>query len=228
MQYLQLVCNVAGGVLEQLQETQRHQVMIARMKECVDVNVAINEAKTLPELEQRVKHLLGNFFSVYTVRVLFYDEKTDELLISSAQMKQKGVSRIGLDKGVVGLCAKRQAIVHVANISHHPYMDTYADGLLRGGRPVGADAAMLVGPLVVEYVEGNRLLGIVQLLERKKNDGSKASSEFSAEEQNLFSHILRVLACVVWRTYQVQEISNEPSAGGSSRKAGGLEALLAG
>lgn len=211
LMYLQLVCNVAGGVLEQLKDGALKQRLLDRMHSCVDVSGAINQARSLPDFEQRVKHLLGEFFGVTTVRVLFYDSETNELLISSAQMRRKGVSKLPLDKGVVGLCAKRQAVVHVANISHHPYIDATADGLQRTGRPVAAEAAMLVGPLVIESVEGSRLVGVVQLLERQKKNGPVDVAEkddgFSAEEQNLFTQLLRVCAQAAWRTYKVQELT---------------------
>lgn len=211
LMYLQLVCNVAGGVLEQLKDGALKQRLLDRMHSCVDVSGAINQARSLPDFEQRVKHLLGNFFGVTTVRVLFYDSETNELLISSAQMRRKGVSKLPLDKGVVGLCAKRQAVVHVANISHHPYIDAIADGLQRTGRPVAAEAAMLVGPLVIESVEGSRLVGVVQLLERQKKntpaDVADKDDGFSAEEQNLFTQLLRVCAQAAWRTYKVQELT---------------------
>jgi GAF domain-containing protein len=237
MMTLQLVCNVAGGILEQLKVFQQKERLLDRMRDCVEVAVSINQAKSLPDFEQRVKHLLGDFFQVTSVRVLFYDEESQELLISSAQMKRKGVSKVRLDKGVVGICAKRQlqsppppnmGVVHVSNISHHPYMDSAADGLQRSGRPISADAAMLLGPLVVEQPEGVRLVGVVQLLERKKKHTHGATDQgldgFSYEEQNLFQQILRICGHVAWRTYKVQDLAAQVNGG----QPVGLAHLLAG
>jgi len=216
LMYLQMVCNVAGGIMEQLKDAEKKSKLLDRMRSCVDVTVAINQARSLPDFEQRVKHLLGNFFAVNTVRVLFYEIDTDELLISSAQMRRKGLSRLGLDKGVVGLCAKKQQVVHVANISHHPYIDAAADGLQRSGRPISSESSMLVGPLVIENVEGPRLVGVVQLLERRKvkdtereAQSEKKGEEFSQEEQSLFTQLLRVCAQAAWRTYLVQELTGK-------------------
>lgn len=218
MMYLQLVCTVAGGILEQLKRADAKQRLLDRMRACVDVAVGINKARSLSDFEQRVKHQMSTFFTVQTVRVLFYDAEAEELLVSSAQMRRKGVANVRLDKGVVGLCAKRQAVIHVANISHHPYIDAAADGLQRTGRPVGADAAMLCGPLIVDYDEGGKLIGVVQLLERRKktNMGEQEyNSEFSNEEQSLFQQLLRVCAHAAWRTFRVQDLSAQVSTGQS-------------
>lgn len=203
--------------MEQLKDAEKTERSLDRMRTCVDIAVAINQARSLPDFEQRVKHLLGNFFAVNTVRVLFYEADTNELLISSAQMRRKGLSRLGLDKGVVGLCAKKQQVVHVANISHHPYIDAAADGLQRSGRPISSESSMLVGPLVIENVEGPRLVGVVQLLERRKvketereaAQSEKKGEEFSTEEQSLFTQLLRVCAQAAWRTYLVQELTGK-------------------
>jgi GAF domain-containing protein len=229
LMYLQLLCNVAGGTLEQLKVVERKQRLLDHMRTCVNVSVAINQARSLPDFEQRVKHELGNFFAVTTVRVLFFEEETQELLISSAQMKRKGVSRLSMDKGVVGLCAKRQAVIHVANISHYPYMDAAADGLQRTGRPISAEASMLVGPLVIEQAAGVRLVGVVQLLERKKRITSNSpdaepGNDFSTEDQELFKQILPVCANVAWRTFRVQDLEAQAAEG----KPAGMAHLLAG
>jgi len=227
LMHLQMVCTVAGGILEQVKDSESKQSLLDRMHACVDVSVAINQARSLPDFEQRVKHLLGKFFGVTTVRVLFFEPETNELLISSAQMGRKGLSRLSLEKGVVGLCAKRQQVVHVTNISHHPYIDAAADGLQRSGRPISSEASTLVGPLVIESVEGARLVGVVQLLERKKVKNAAPESaqgeEFTSEEQSLFNQLLRVCAQAAWRTLRVQQltaqVNNDPS---------GLEHMLAG
>lgn len=231
LMYLQLVCNVAGGVLHQLKEIEGKHRLLEKMRSCVDVSVAINQARTLPDFEQRVKHLLGNFFSVSTVRVLFYDDTTNELLISSAQTRRTGLAKLSIEKGVVGLCAKRMAVVNVANISHHPYIDAAADGLQRSGRPVSSEASMLVGPLVVDNVEEPKLVGVVQLLERRRHKavagergrGDGHGEEFTAEEQTLFAQMLRVCAQAAWRTFKVQELTAQMNG-----SPAGLVHMLAG
>jgi len=230
LMYLQLVCNVAGGVLHQLKEIEGKHRLLEKMRSCVDVSVAINQARTLPDFEQRVKHMLGNFFSVSTVRVLFFDDTTNELLISAAQMKRTWVTKLSLEKGVVGLCAKRMAVVNVGNISHHPYIDAASDGLQRSGRPVSSEASMLVGPLVVDNVEEPKLVGVVQLLERRrhkavageKGRGDGHGEEFSSEEQTLFAQMLRVCAQAAWRTFKVQELTAQLSGSPAT-----LESMLA-
>mmetsp|Transcript_28082 Transcript_28082/g.61304 ORF Transcript_28082/g.61304 Transcript_28082/m.61304 type:complete len:648 (-) Transcript_28082:167-2110(-) len=216
---LQLACNVASGLLQQLERLEYKSRVLHKMSGCVEAVVAMNKCRSLPDFEQRVKHLFGMLFSVNLVRVLFFDEETGNLLISSvqvAQPKRKQVVEIELDKGIVGLCAKRRQIVHIANISQHPYVDMFADGLNRSGRPVNPQASMLCGPLVVDYDEGSRLVGVIQLLERsRKVADASAWGEFSPEEQRMFEQLLRVCAHVVWRTFQVQELSAKLE--GSSR-----------
>jgi uncharacterized protein YigA (DUF484 family) len=231
LMYLQLVCNVAGGILEQVKQNESKVKLLDRVRSCVDISVAINQARSLPDFEQRVKHLIGQFFNVTTVRVLFYEPETNELLISSAQMKRKGVSRLCLDKGVVGHCATRQTLVNVSNISHHPYIDACADGLQRSGRPVASDAAMLVGPMVIETVDGPRLVGLIQLLERKRQKSGKApppqgaqtGEEFTQDEVSLFTQLLRTSSQTAWRTLQVEELTAQVNNGHS-----GLIHMLAG
>jgi len=51
-----------------------------RIQGCVDVAVAVNKARSLPDFEQRVKHLLGTFFNVNTIRVLFFDTESQTFL----------------------------------------------------------------------------------------------------------------------------------------------------
>lgn len=209
LMYLQLVCNIAGGILEQMRDAELKQQALKQMRSCVDVAVAINQAMSLADFEQRTKYHFGNFFAVTTARVLFYDSETDELISSSAQMNQKGITRLRLDKGVVGLCAKKQTLIHVANIAQHPYIDSAADGLLRTGQRVPSGASMLAGPMLVDSSNGPKLVGVVQLLEKRKQKSGMAEvdSDFSTEEQNLFSQLLRVCSAVAYRIYTVQDLT---------------------
>jgi len=209
--YLQLVCSLAASSLFYIERLENRAQMVERQRACVEVAVAVNKARSLADFEQRIKHLLGPFFGANIVRVLFFDADNQKLLMPCAQMRRKDYMALSVEKGVVGLCAKRKAVVCVPNISQHPFVDAVADGLQRSGRPVAANSAMLCGPLLVEADEGSEgggLLGVVQLLERKKKNGGGAlGSEFSPEEQELFQQLLQVFAHAGWRTLKVQELA---------------------
>lgn len=208
--YLQLVCSVAASSLYYIERLDNRAHMLERQRACVEVAVAVNKARNLADFEQRIKHLLGPFFGANIVRVLFYDADNQKLLMPCAQMRRKDYQSLSIDKGVVGLCAKKKTVISVSNISQHPYVDAVADGLQRSGRPVAANSAMLCGPLHVEADEGidqGGLLGVVQLLERKKKLANSAmGSEFSSEEQSLFQQLLQVFAHAGWRALKAQEL----------------------
>jgi len=203
---LQLVCNMAGGILEQSDHMEQQQAIVDRMQEMVEVAVAINRPRTLPDFEQRAKNLLASFFDVNVVRVLFYSKETDKLLISSANMRRRDVSTptsFSLDQGIVGMCAKKLQVIHTPNVSQLPYVDAAADGLQKsGGRLVNAHAAMLCGPMVVECEDRSELLGILQLLEKNKK-----KQDFSAEDKSMFEYFLSVCAHIASRTLEVQRLT---------------------
>jgi len=223
--YLQLACTAAAGTLAEIERIKQRQRGVDRMRTCMEVAVEVNKARSLPDFEQRAKHLLSTFFNVNTVRLFFYDPGTNTLLNSSAQLRKKEPTSFKLDTGIVGLCARRQQVMHIPNISQHPYIDAAVDGLHRTGRPVGAHASMLVGPLIIDAADnvglesgqgggGPLLLGVAQLLERKKKpssgvvkegQGGAAEGEFTVEEQDLFKQLLRVCTYSAWRTLKVQE-----------------------
>eukprot|EP00747_Dinoflagellata_sp_TGD_P169020 gnl/TRDRNA2_/TRDRNA2_196839_c0_seq1.p1 gnl/TRDRNA2_/TRDRNA2_196839_c0~~gnl/TRDRNA2_/TRDRNA2_196839_c0_seq1.p1 ORF type:complete len:655 (+),score=111.92 gnl/TRDRNA2_/TRDRNA2_196839_c0_seq1:50-2014(+) len=207
---LQLVCHIAGGILEQRERLGQTHRLVDRMQSCTDVTVAVNKAKSLPDFEQRVKHMLSNFFGVSVVRVLLFNVETQELIISKAQMHRGSAMSIGIGRGVCGMCAKRQQVIHIANVSQHPYVDQIADGLHRPGKQIALDAAMLVGPLVLDSEEGHQLLGVVQLLERTRKATNATEDElgtdFSIEDQSIFGQLLQVCAHAAWRTLKVQEL----------------------
>jgi len=124
-----------------------------------------------------------------------------------------------IDKGIIGLCARRQQVINVADIGLHPYCDAAADGIQRTGRPVNAHAAMLCGPLLIDSDDGDHgssnLLGVVQLLERKKRKGGEpeaggggtSPTEFSLEDEALFKELLSVCAHAAWRTREIRKLS---------------------
>merc|ERR1719221_1275119 len=99
-------------------------------------------------------------------------------------------------------------MIHVPQISQEPHVDPQADGLQRGGKPVSAQASMLVGPMLVDddqVSQGrNRLVGVVQLLERKK--GFDAAG-FTYEEQELFQLLLGTCTQAAKKTLKVQELT---------------------
>eukprot|EP00812_Abedinium_dasypus_P009026 NODE_2745_length_884_cov_227.025332.p1 GENE.NODE_2745_length_884_cov_227.025332~~NODE_2745_length_884_cov_227.025332.p1 ORF type:complete len:234 (+),score=84.33 NODE_2745_length_884_cov_227.025332:3-704(+) len=213
---LQLACCMAASTLEHFERAEQLNRALDRMRQCIDIVVAVNKARSLTDFEQRLKHLLSSFFDVKVVRVLFFNPDTEELLVSSAQTRRRGCTSIGLSKGVVGLCAKKRQMIHIVDISLHHHVDPVADGLKQGGRAVAPDASMLCGPLAVDSDEGSRLVGVVELLERSRKKGAvvsppngdcggEAERGFPAEEQALFQQILRVCAHAAWRTYLVQE-----------------------
>uniref|UniRef100_A0A7S4VC91 GAF domain-containing protein n=1 Tax=Alexandrium monilatum TaxID=311494 RepID=A0A7S4VC91_9DINO len=205
--HMQMVCNLAASSLFYIERLEQREHMLERQRACVEVAIAINKARNLADFEQRLKHLLGPFFSANTVRILFYDSDNQRLLMPSAAMRRKDYLALSLDRGIVGLCAKKRAIVNVPNVSHHPFVDAMADGIQRSGRPVASNAPTMCGPLVVEADEGNEtggFLGVVQLLERRKK---VAEGEFSSQEQELFRQLLQVFAHVGWRALKTQELA---------------------
>merc|ERR1719336_866318 len=186
---------MAAGLLLQNERIMDRQRGVDRMRACMDVAVEVNKARSLQDFEQRVKHLFGTFFNVGSVRLLFYDSER-KCLLSSAQVRRKEPTAFGLEKGIVGLSARKMQVMHIASISQNPYVDPAADGLQRTGRPVGANASMLCGPLLGDSDHGglgeSTLLGVVQLLEKRRKTSSEGtantstSGEFSQEEQSLF------------------------------------------
>lgn len=189
--YLQLLCSFMGGVLLHIERLDNRAKIVDRTKSIMEGAIDVNKAKTLADFEQRVKHLFSSFFSVSTIRVLFFDPDNRSLLISSSQMRKKGTTSINMTKGILGQCAHKQQVINIPDIHQNPFVDPIADGLQRKGRPVGKHAAMLVGPVLVESSErsGQELLGVVQLLEKKRRaaDGSTQPSEFLPDEQHLFN-----------------------------------------
>eukprot|EP00811_Abedinium_folium_P027149 NODE_4081_length_1939_cov_4.811258.p1 GENE.NODE_4081_length_1939_cov_4.811258~~NODE_4081_length_1939_cov_4.811258.p1 ORF type:complete len:624 (-),score=187.75 NODE_4081_length_1939_cov_4.811258:68-1885(-) len=215
-QFLQIACCMAAGALEQFERVEQLNRGLDRMRQCTDIFVAVNKARSLTDFEQRLKHLLSSFFDVKVVRVLFLNPDTEELLVSSAQSRRKGCTSFSLSKGIVGLCAKKRQMIHLVDISLHHNVDAAADGLRQGSRSVAADASMLCGPLAVDSDDGSRLVGVVELLERSKKKGATVTPPngggggevergFPQEEQTLFLQILRVCAHAAWRTYLVQD-----------------------
>lgn len=211
----QLVGQLAGGLLEQFERIEQEHAVLERMRGFIEVVVAVSHATSLSDFEQRVKHWLGGFFKVTMVRVLFWSQETQQLIVSasqSSQLRRKECVEIPIDRGVVGRCAKRRAAMHVSNVSSHPYVDAVADGLRRSGQQAAmSDAAMLCGPMLLEDgAPDSSLLGVVQLLQRAKHSTTDSSApvsrDFSTEEQGLFQHIVRVCAYAAWRTIRIQQL----------------------
>eukprot|EP00440_Ansanella_granifera_P071233 gb/GFBE01077313.1/.p1 GENE.gb/GFBE01077313.1/~~gb/GFBE01077313.1/.p1 ORF type:complete len:654 (+),score=142.17 gb/GFBE01077313.1/:1-1962(+) len=211
--FLQLLCGLVGGVLVYIEKLEQRAKLVDRTRAVMEVAINVNKAKTLADFEQRVKHLFSGFFSVNTIRVIFYDPETGNLMISSSQMRRKGAVSIPVTKGILGQCAMKRQVVNVPDISQNPYVDPIVDGLQRSGRPVGTNASMLVGPMLVDSTreeKGGDLVGLVQLLEKKRRnqqDGSTQSSDFTVDEQTLFQQLLVVCSHAGSRTIKVQQLS---------------------
>lgn len=226
--YLQLLCGMVGGILLNIQQLQQRTIIVERNRSCIDSAVLVNKAKSIADFEQRVKHLLGSFFKVNTIRVLFYDPETDSLLLSSSQMRKKGCMAIPITKGIVGQCAQKRQMMFVNDLASNPWVDAVADGLQTTRQSAAGHSGMLVGPMLVdetepsspvssqaranvvsESTEGSALFGVVQLLEQKKGrantDGSAGG--FQHEELVLFQQLLRVCAYAGSRTLKVQQLS---------------------
>jgi hypothetical protein len=206
---MQLLCSIAGGLLVQLERLVQRDRVCDRMKDCLLVAESVNKALNVRDFEHSVKHLFGNFFGVNTVRVLFFDDESQRLLSSPGTARKRDCTAIGIDKGIVGLCARKQQLIHVASLHQDHHVDAQADGLQRSGRPVSMQASMLVGPLLLDSDQvsqgRNRLVGVVQLLERKKSsDGA-----FSQEEQELFQLLLGACTQAARKTLKVQELGNK-------------------
>eukprot|EP00930_Biecheleria_cincta_P020039 TRINITY_DN15145_c0_g1_i3.p1 TRINITY_DN15145_c0_g1~~TRINITY_DN15145_c0_g1_i3.p1 ORF type:complete len:660 (+),score=99.58 TRINITY_DN15145_c0_g1_i3:42-1982(+) len=229
--YLQLVSGVVGGILVHIEKCAERRQQAIRTQAIMDGAVNVSKARSLADFEQRVRQLFTNFFSVNTIRVLIYDKESHMLLISSSQMGRKGCLSISISKGILGQCVQKRQVVNVNDVTTNPYVDPISDGLQRSGKPVVAHAAMLVGPMIVENSQseeriGSELVGVVQLLEKKKRstiDGSIQISEFTPEEQMLFSQLLSVCSNAGARTIMVQQLQAK-----LTNTAHSLTALLSG
>lgn len=209
--YLQLLCAFIGGVLLHIERLDNRAKIVDRTRAIMEGAIDVNKARTLADFEQRVKHLFSGFFSVNTIRVLFFDHDSRCLLISSSQMRKKGTTTISITKGILGQCAQKKQVINIPDIHQNPFVDPIADGLQRNGRPVNTHAAMLVGPMLVEASSdrGHELLGVVQLLEKKRRaiDGSTQPSDFTPDEQQLFNQLLTVCSHAGSRTIKVQQLT---------------------
>merc|ERR1712224_1115747 len=93
------------------------------------------------------------------------------LLLSAAQQKAKEAKPLGMDKGIIGHCARSRELVHVPTITGSPYVDPATDGLHRPGRAVDPQGSMLCGPLLTDLDQTKesrvQFLGVVQIMDRK-------------------------------------------------------------
>lgn len=222
---MQLTCFVAGGLLAQVERAQQGQRSMGKLHTCMDIAIEVNKALSLHDFEQRTKHLLGDLFNVTSVRVLYYSEEQKQLFASPQTSRQESAS-FSLDKGVVGLVSRKLQVLHIPDISKNAFVDHFADGMQRPGRPMDSHASMLLGPLVFEPPVGSggktRLLGVVQVMERRRRPpaaqvgiggaspdaiSGPTYGEFTSEEQSLFGIMLRILAVVVLKIWKAQELS---------------------
>jgi hypothetical protein len=191
--WVQVVCNISGIHLANCQQSADHEQACDKLKNCIETSVNLLKAKSLRDYEQRLKGLFTAFFSVACVRLLFFDPADPtRLWISASQIKSNEPKAQSIEKGICGLCARQLAVQHIRVIASHPYLDNAADGMHRAGRAPNFKGSMLCGPLIVEpdqYKDpnhGNKLLGVIQIFDRKGNSGN-----FSSEDIQLFAQLLK-------------------------------------
>lgn len=222
--WLGLACSVAGGLLTQADRLHRRSEMCSRMKDCLEMAVNLNKAKSIRDFEQRMKHLFGFFFDVGFVRLLYYDEGSRRLFLSAAQQKSKEPRPQSMEKGIVGSCAKARQFQNVPVMARHPHLDPVADGLNRVARPINSQGSMLVGPLSTDADQsksgGPQFLGVVQIMDRKAQNlhqGPESSptkqgkrkeeakvGDFSKEEAEIFQQLLRTCAQALLRVLAIE------------------------
>mmetsp|Transcript_21671 Transcript_21671/g.50665 ORF Transcript_21671/g.50665 Transcript_21671/m.50665 type:complete len:635 (+) Transcript_21671:65-1969(+) len=213
---LQLACHVLGGVLEQHEVRVQQGEGFYQLQGCVEVAVALTKAPSLREFELQTTTLLANFFGVSRARVFFYSPESEELFITSPTLRRKGFYRASINEGIVGLCARRRQPVHVSDTLHHPYFSSIVDlQQASSEKRLKKNTAMLCAPLMLGTERGDgALLGIVQLLEKPRRNGSQ-SHDFSEEEEALFENLLQICSHVLWRLFKVEEaaakMSGQPS-----------------
>lgn len=243
--FLTLVCNIIASFLGFARLQEHRGVALLQTKECLHIAVELNQAKTILDLESRLKHLFGNFFNVSVVRLLFYDDKSKRLVLSAIHSKRKECTFFDVYKGIVGTCARKKELVHIPDLAKHEQADVIADGLLKGGAPIGARAACLCGPMMVpaedlicltgetagSFSPGEqRLLGVVQLIERVKpqkvtSAGVFMPGAFSPEDREYFKQLLEVCSSAALKVMQVQqlELAGAGLAGGIVRLLSSLQ-----
>ncbi|CAK0893449.1 unnamed protein product, partial [Prorocentrum cordatum] len=216
--WLALACNVAGGLLAQADRLHRRSEMCSRMKDCLEMAVNLNKAKSIRDFEQRMKHLFGFFFDVGFVRLLYYDEGSRRLSSCLRQQKSKEPKPQSMDKGIVGHCARTRQFQHVAVMARHQYLEPGADGLHRVGRTINSQGSMLCGPLVTDSDQsragGPQFLGVVQIMDRRaqnllsreaKSGKRKDVGDFSSEEADVFQQLLRTCAQALLRVLVMEK-----------------------
>mmetsp|Transcript_8844 Transcript_8844/g.19718 ORF Transcript_8844/g.19718 Transcript_8844/m.19718 type:complete len:618 (-) Transcript_8844:9-1862(-) len=220
---LQLACHVLGGVLEQHEARTTQVETFKKVRGAVNVAVALSKAPSLKEYELQTTTLLANFFNVSRARIFFYAAESEELFITSPILRRKGFSKATIQEGIVGLCARRRQPIHVSDTLHHPYFSSAVDlQQATSEKRLKKNTAMLCAPLMLDTSErgDSQLLGVVQLLERRRQSGSDATG-FTEEEEVLFERLLEISSHVLWRLYKAEEAAAKMSGQPSS-----LEQLL--
>mmetsp|Transcript_9792 Transcript_9792/g.17706 ORF Transcript_9792/g.17706 Transcript_9792/m.17706 type:complete len:630 (-) Transcript_9792:24-1913(-) len=216
---LQLACHVLGGVLEQHEARSRQVEELKKVKGAVNVAVALSKASSLKDFELETTTLLANFFNVSRARMFFYSAESEELFITSPILRRKGFCKASIHEGIVGLCARRRQPIHVSDTLYHPYFSGEVDlQQATSEKRLKKNTAMLCAPLMLDTTEKGageaQLLGVVQLLERKRQSGSDATG-FTEEEEVLFERLLEISSHVLWRLYKAEEaaakLSGQPS-----------------
>lgn len=278
---IQLLCGTAAGILDLRRRVDVVRAVQSRSRQCLAITAEVHGVHNLSEFEGRVKLLATKFFNVATARLCFYDADSQELVTSTirgrrcedgqpgphghheglpslAAVGRRSLTRFSVRHGVVGRCARKQAVVHLERVMASPFISETADGVDINGRE--GEVNMLAGPMVARFADGSsQVVGVLQLLDKKRRPlddplaaleqpevagmggqqprGEAAASAagmsapslicdpFTAEDQDFFAEVLRILGLAALRTVQAQH--SEAVVGGGVSALKGLDRLLA-
>ncbi|CEM20090.1 unnamed protein product [Vitrella brassicaformis CCMP3155] len=135
-----------------------------RLAECLELAALLEASTTLADLEETIKRTFVTFFRVKRVRVLFWYDRENCLLLSPAQhysallpsaVNKQRLSffdidpmldastnlparrrppRLAADRGLIGQAVKRREIILSSDLTLDPYLDPTVDGVARRGK----------------------------------------------------------------------------------------------
>jgi hypothetical protein len=241
---LQLLCSTAAGILDMRRRIESVKVEQARTMECLEIVSKVHSAPHLVEFEQRAKVLMTSFFNVSSARICFYSAATHELMAVGTKSRapatndgtsprepkavigRQAITRISIQDGVVGRCVRNREIFHLDTIITCPFINEAVDGIQVNGKT--GQINMLAGPLLAELSDDTKVVGVLQLIEKRPHsevkaaDGTKVAGGdpnsarrsrcevFTDEDQRFFGELVRVLGLAAFRTMQIQS-RNESS-----------------
>merc|ERR1712008_322440 len=200
------------------------------------------------EFEQRAKVLMTSFFNVSSARICFYSAATHELMAVGTKSRapatndgtsprepkavigRQAITRISIQDGVVGRCVRNREIFHLDPIISCPFISEAVDGIQVNGQT--GQINMLAGPLLAELSDDTKVVGVLQLIEKRPHSEVNAAAAleqsaaaagggpnsarrsrcevFTDEDQRFFGELVRVLGLAAFRTMQIQS-RNESS-----------------